>query len=294
MSGSVELYERPGPKASVRHLILTIISAILAVLVLLWIVLRLKSRGQLTEAKWSPFLSSEIWTEYLIPGLLGTLGAAVVAIVIAMTVGVLLGVGRLSQITPIRVLCSAWVEFFRSIPVLMLMLFAYGGLIATQAVQSEYYALTAVIVGLVLYNSAVVAELVRSGVSSLPSGQREAGRAVGLREGQLMFSILLPQALTAMLPSLISQLVVVLKDTALGYVIGYEELLRKAEQIGTYKANVLPALIVVAAMFITVNWSLTIVASKVEKKLNGRRSPGGVSKKAKPKAPTTGSLAKVG
>ncbi|MGL5829404.1 MAG: amino acid ABC transporter permease, partial [Angustibacter sp.] len=223
MSGAVELYEEPGPDARARHRLLTGVSLLLAVLGALWIIKRLNDQEQLTEEKWAPFRTAEIWTEYLIPGLLGTLGAAVVAIVIAMTVGILLGVGRLSRIAPIRILCSAWVEFFRSIPVLMLMLFAYGGLIATKAVQSDYYALTAVIIGLVLYNSAVVAELVRSGVSSLPRGQREAGRAVGLTEGQLMFTILLPQALTAMLPSLISQLVVVLKDTALGYVIGYEE-----------------------------------------------------------------------
>jgi glutamate transport system permease protein len=286
MSGAIALFEQPGPKARRRHFVLTAFSLLAGAAFLAWVILRLQSKDQLLAEKWSPFLTVEIWREYLLPGLIGTLSAAALAIVIALTAGILLGIGRVSDNPLIRVPCSIWVELFRSVPVLMLMLLAYGALIWSQAIPAEKLSFVAVVIGLVLYNSAVVAELVRAGVSSLPRGQSEAGRAIGLPEGQLMWSILLPQALTAMLPSLISQLVVVLKDTALGYIIGYEELLRKAEQIGTYKSNVLPALLVVAALFIGVNWSLTIFAGRLEKRLNGRNNPSGpATKKVKGKTP---------
>ena len=128
------------------------------------------------------------------------------------------------------------------------------------------------VVGLTFYNSCVIAELVRSGVGSLPRGQREAGYAIGLTTGQTMTAILLPQAITAMLPSIVSQLVVILKDSALAYAITYLELLRAGQNLAVYRGNLIPTFIVLAVIYIVINWALTRLARALEARLrSGRR-----------------------
>ncbi|GAA1620784.1 amino acid ABC transporter permease [Kribbella alba] len=270
------LFDTPGPRAK-RTYALVGIASILVVLAALWFVIsKLDEKGQLTAAKWKPFLTAEIWTEYLIPGLIGTLTAAAISVVLALTVGVLLGVGRLSAAPWIRWPSSVIVEFFRAVPVLLMMLFTYALYAFYEVFPPERLALAAVVTGLTLYNGSVVAELVRSGIFSLPSGQNEAALAIGLTTSKTMRLVLLPQAITAMLPAIVGQLVVILKDTALGYIITYEELLRKAEQIGNFKSNLLPALIVVGAIFVTVNYFLGLAANWVEQRTRRRgRSAGG-------------------
>jgi len=118
---------------------------------------------------------------------------------------------------------GAWVELFRGLPLLLLILFIFLGLPAAGVTVSTFWALVA---GLTLYNSAVIGEIFRAGILSLPRGQTEAAYAIGLRRGQTLRLILIPQAVRRMLPALISQLVTLLKDTSLGFVIAYAELLR--------------------------------------------------------------------
>ena len=270
------LFDAPGPRSRRLYAVVGVISLIVFGVVLWFVLDKLAEKGQLEADKWTPFLTGEIWTEYLIPGLIGTLTATVISVVLALTLGMLLGTGRLSQSRWIRTPCGVIVEFFRAVPVLLMMLFAYKLYAEYNLVPSERLALAGVVTGLTLYNGSVVAELVRSGVLSLPKGQAEAAQAIGLRDGQTMRIVLLPQAITAMLPAIVSQLVVILKDSALGYIITYEELLRKAEQIGNYKSNLIPAFIVVAAIFITMNWLLTVVAHRVERRIRRRgHSAGG-------------------
>lgn len=271
MSAEVRvLFDAPGPRAKRMYAGAAVASGVLLLLIVWFVLDRLDERGQLTAAKWNPFLTAEIWTEYLIPGLIGTLVAAAISIVFALTVGLLLGVGRLSTTVWIRTPCGIVVEFFRAVPVLVLMFFSYAVYSQYNLFPSDRLALAGVVTGLTLYNGAVVAELVRSGVGSLPKGQREASWAVGLTQGQTMRSVLLPQAITAMLPALVSQLVVILKDSALGYVITYEDLLNTVDQIGSYKQTLIPAFMVVAAMYIAINWLLTIAAHKVEERTRRR------------------------
>ena len=270
------LFDAPGPKAKRLYAAVGVGSIVVLLLILWFVIAKLNEKEQLTAAKWKPFLTAEIWTEYLIPGLIGTLTAAAIAVVLSLTVGVLLGVGRLSSAAWIRWPCGIVVEFFRAVPVLMMMLFAYALFGYYDLFPSERLPLAAVVFGLMFYNGAVVAELVRSGVHSLPKGQNEAALAIGLTTQKTMRLVLLPQAITAMLPAIVGQLVVILKDTALGYIITYEELLRKAEQIGNFKSNLLPALIVVGAIFVVVNYFLGLGAVKVEQRMRRRgRSAGG-------------------
>jgi glutamate transport system permease protein len=267
---SLVLFDAPGPRTRRTYAIFGVIGIALFGLVLWFVLDKLNEKGQLESELWTPFLTGEIWTEYLIPGLIGTLTAAAISIVLALTIGVMLGIGRLSSATWIRWPSSVVVEFFRAVPVLMMMLFSYALYARYNVFPSDRLALAGVVTGLTFYNGAVVAELVRSGVHSLPKGQTEAAQAIGLRRGDMMRLILLPQAITAMLPAIMSQLVVVLKDSALGYIITYEELLRKAEQIGNYKGNLIPAFIVVGAIFVIINWTLTVVAQKVERRTRRR------------------------
>ncbi|KKW63472.1 glutamate ABC transporter permease [Mycolicibacterium elephantis] len=270
MSGSV-LFDAPGPRARIRNHVVTVLTVVLALLALWVVYTKLEAKGQLSAEKWEPFLTANLWTTYIMPGVEGTLTAAGVSIVLALVLGLLLGVGRMSHALPVRWVCSVIVEFFRAVPVLIMMIFAYF-LYALYAVfPGEYLALAGVITGLTLYNAAVIAEIVRAGVAALPRGQTEAAWALGLSWGQTMRSVLLPQAITSMLPVLISQLVVVLKDSSIGFVITFVELVRQGTQVGAAYGNYIPALIVVAVIMITVNFTLSWFATWVEARMRRSR-----------------------
>ena len=280
MSGSV-LFDAPGPRARRRNLVVTVITLALVAAAAWAIYSRLSDKGQLDEAKWTPFLSGNLWKTYILPGIEGTLTAAAVSIVLALLLGFVLGVGRMSTTTPVRWTCSVIVEFFRSVPVLIMMIFAYFLYATYDVFPSKYLALAGVITGLTLYNGAVIAEIVRAGVNALPRGQAEASSALGLTWGQTMRSILLPQAITSMLPVLVSQMVVVLKDTAIGYQITFLEMVRQGTQVGSSYGNYVPALIVIALLMISVNFALSAVATWLEGRLRrSKRGPAPLEIKA--------------
>ena len=270
MSQEAVLFDAPGPRARRRHAILTGVGLLLAALGLYLVYVKLDEANQFDSALWQPFLTAEAWTQYLIPGLIGTFKAAAISIVLAGIFGLVFGMGRLSHVAAIRWVSGAVVEFFRAVPVLIMMIFAFGVYAQNQVFSSEVNPLAAVVTGLTLYNGAVVAELVRSGVFSLPKGQAEAGLSIGLTRGQTLRSIELPQALTAMLPALVGQLVVVVKDSALGSIITYGELLDWSKTLGSAYANTVPAYIVAAALFIVINYLLTALARYVERRLSSR------------------------
>lgn len=271
------LYDVPGPKAVLRYRILTAVVAVVSLGVAFLIYRALDSKGQLTAEKWDPFLESTTWTTYLLPGIQGTLVAAALSIVFALILGALLGIGRLSDHRAVRIVSGAVVELFRAVPVLILMIFLYAVYADYEVFKVKYLALAAVVTGLTLYNGSVIAEIVRAGVNSLPKGQREAASALGMRKSQVMLLVLLPQAVTAMLPAIISQMVVALKDSALGYVIGYVEVVRSGQQVGAFYSNYLPSLIIVAVIMIIINSALTKLATVVERRLRSRKRKGGTA-----------------
>ncbi|MGW0187975.1 amino acid ABC transporter permease [Streptomyces sp. NPDC003362] len=272
------LYDAPGPRAKRRNIIFSVVFVALLALLLWWVYRTMDEKGQLEWALWKPFTQSEAWTTYLIPGLENTLKAAALAMVIALPLGAFFGIARMSDHRWVRVPAGAVVEFFRAIPVLLLMLFANELYARYTDVTSEDRPLYAVVTGLVLYNASVLAEIVRAGILSLPKGQTEAAQAIGLRKGQTMTSILLPQAVTAMLPAIVTQLVVIVKDTALGGVmLGFPELLNSRGTLAANYANVIPSFIVVAIIYIVLNFVLTSFASWLEGKLRrSKRSTGAV------------------
>ncbi len=287
MSAPSLLFDAPGPRARARYRLLTVVGLLVALGVLALVLWKLGESGQLEPAMWSRFvLTSDVWTQYLVPGIIKTLEAAAVSIVLALVFGLVFGMGRLSPLRPVRWFCGIVVEFFRAVPVLLMMYFAYGVYAANNVFGVDYNAFYGVVTGLTLYNGSVIAELVRSGVHQLPRGQSEAGLSIGLSRGQVLRSIELPQALTAMLPALVGQLVVILKDSALGTAITYPELLQQGRDAGTAYAAVIPAYVVVALIFIVVNYGLTVLAGQVERRINRRgHAAGGTITNAMPGAP---------
>src|SRR3954452_19136997 len=179
MAGSV-LFDAPGPRARVRNRVISAVSVVVTLFVLWLAYWGLKDKGRLTAAKWEPFLTANLWKTYILPGIQGTLTAAAVSIVLVLVLGFLLGVGRLSAHPAIRWPSSVIVEFFRAVPVLIMMIFAYFLYADYDVFPSKHLALAGVITGLTLYNGAVIAEIVRAGVNALPRGQAEASSALGM------------------------------------------------------------------------------------------------------------------
>ncbi|MEO5874471.1 MAG: amino acid ABC transporter permease [Streptosporangiaceae bacterium] len=275
MSAQDILFDAPGPRARVRNNILTLLSVVVLLLIGYVIARRLDREHQFDGKLWKPFIRGDTWTEFIIPGLLGTLRAAAVAAVLALVFGVVFGLGRLSDHRWIRIPSAAVVEFFRAIPLLILIFFLFSGPSAIAAGLNreapQISAFTAVVVGLMLYNGSVLAEIFRAGINSIPSGQSEAAYALGLRKGGVMRLILVPQATTAMMPAIVSQLVVLLKDTALGWIIAYEDLLNAGfNQIKANYGNLLPAAVVIALIYIAINLALGSLATWLEQR--SRRS----------------------
>ncbi|MEU7984103.1 amino acid ABC transporter permease [Streptosporangium canum] len=273
------LYDAPGPRARMRNTVLTVVVVLVALLAVYVMVTKLDEKNQLNADLWTPFLRGDVWINLILPGLFNTLSAAAVAALIAVPFGFVFGIGRLSDHAWIRVPAGAVVEFFRAIP-LLIMIFAvmYGG--------SAVFGLTvtpfmAVVTGLVLYNGSVLAEIVRAGILSIPRGQSEAALAIGLRKGQVMRMILLPQGVTAMMPAIVAQLVVLLKDTALGFIVSFEDLLNAgARVLPSNFNNIIPAVIVIAIVYIIINLIVGAIATLLE-----RRSRRSRKSSAQPVAP---------
>ncbi|MFE9449862.1 amino acid ABC transporter permease [Streptomyces sp. NPDC006739] len=274
------LYDAQGPRAKRRNVLLTVVFTVAFAAVVWWVYGALDDKGQLAWALWKPFFTgTEAWSTYIWPGLENTLKAAALAMVIALPLGAVLGIARLSDHLWIRVPAAVVVEFFRAIPVLVLMIFGMALYSTYTDVSTDDRPLYAVVTGLVLYNAAVLAEIVRAGILSLPRGQSEAAMAIGLRKNQVMRLVLLPQAVTAMLPAIVSQLVVIVKDTALGGgVLTFPELLASANTMASYYgANIIACYTVVAVIFIALNFSLTSFAGWLERRLRrGKKSGGAV------------------
>ena len=277
MSTQSVLFDAPGPKAR-RNVLIANVLALIGVAVVAWIVLgKLSERGQLEPSRWINAVDGNAWSNYYLPGLQFTLQSAAIAVVSSVVFGLVFGFLRLAPFQPVRMLSGLVVEFFRAVPVLLMMVFFYqvfamlGRAGVIPSADGPYFA---VIVGLTLYNGAVIAELVRSGVRSLPKGQREAAAAVGMTPNQSLRLVEVPQALVAMLPSLLSQFVVILKDSALGYLIGFYELLQYSRQLGSGQGNILQTLVVAALVFIVINFLLTWVATLLSRKLSSKTAGG--------------------
>lgn len=264
-----------GPRGRRRVLVASVASsAVLAGAVALALA-RFGSRGQLEGDRWSYFFNPDVM-RFLGVGLLNTLRLAAVSMTLAFAAGVVLGLGRLTRSAPLRFAATSWVEFFRGIPLVLLMLYAFLGFPRLGLDLSPF---SAAAFALVAYNSAILAEIVRAGVLSLDSGQREAALAVGLTERGAMRRILLPQALRRMVPALVTQLVTLLKDTSLATIITYDELLRRFELAANdvRPAANLQGFLLASAVFVAVNLVLSRFARRLEVRQRRRYSASAIA-----------------
>lgn len=267
---SAVLYDVPGPVTRRRTLIGSAVATFLLAIVVAAVLVRLGQQGQLTEARWGPMLNpfndsfALVW-QRLGEALLATLVAAALTLVAALAIGTVLAVVRITSAPWYRWLVVGFVELFRGLPVVITIFLAWRVLPAVGINVSPLWPL---VIGLTAYNSVIIGEIIRAGVASLPRGQAEAGYSLGLRRRQVLRAILLPQAFRVMLPALISQLVVIVKDTSLGFIISYEEFVRTANQIIQVLNNPIQLYAVVAAIFIVINYSLGRLAQYVERRLS--------------------------
>jgi len=257
---SVALYDAPGPRARRRILVGSIVGTLVVAAVIAVVIQRLADTGQFRSIFWEPFTRSGV-QQILLRGLGATLRVTAVALLLALFLGLVLAAGRLSERWLVRQVSGAVVEFFRALPLVLLIFFAFLGL---PEVGIEIGAFGALVVGLTLYNGSVLAEIFRAGINAVPRGQSEAAYSLGLRKGAVTRLILVPQAVRIMLPTIISQLVVLLKDSALGFIVAYPELLRSGRRIYTNIGNVIPTAMVIAAIYIVINLALSQLAAFLE------------------------------
>ncbi|MCU1688346.1 MAG: polar amino acid transporter, inner rane subunit [Jatrophihabitantaceae bacterium] len=258
MSATSVLYDVPGPKARLRYRLYGLVSLVAVGGLLAYVLYKLNESGQFSARKWEIFQYTEV-QKSLLRGLGATVKAGAIAGVLALALGGVLAAGRLSDHRLLRVPSYAAVELFRAVPLLILIFFMYYGF--------KFGQLTSVVLGLTIYNGAVLAEIFRAGINAVDRGQSEAGYALGLRKNQVMRIVLLPQAVRSMLPAIVSQLVVLLKDVALGFLITYRELLTEAKQLFSAQAfefPVLPVTFVVAAIYIVMCSMLSLLAKYLE------------------------------
>jgi glutamate transport system permease protein len=264
------LYDAPGPRTVARHRLYTLLTLATLLALLGLLVARLVEFDQFAYEKWEPFLTPAYIEAILVDGLVETLKMASLSIVFAVVFGLVFGVGKMSDHAWVRWPSWLVVEFFRAVPVLLLMIFVYFA----YGVGDGFGAYWAVIIALTVYNGSVLAEVFRAGVNAVPAGQAEAAYAIGLRKTQVMTLILLPQAVKIMLPAIVSQLVVALKDTSLGAYITAPGLTFIGASIqDEFPASRLQTWTVIAVIYIGVNLLLTGLATLLQRRLVGEKDP---------------------
>ncbi len=264
------LYDVPGPRAVARNRVLGLATILLVLAIAGWVIWRFAATGQFSADKWEIFTYATIW-QRLLDGALATLAAFAAAAAGALVLGFVLAIGRLSAHTWIRVPVGWITEILRAVPVLVFMMLLYYGLPVIGIRMEPYWA---VVIALVAYNGSVLAEVIRAGVESLPRGQSEAGYAIGLRKAGVLRLILLPQAIRAMMPVIVAQLVVTLKDTALGFIITYPELLYVIKLLGSnavYSSPLIQTAIVGGSIYVAMCLALSYVAYRIEQRSQRRQ-----------------------
>jgi len=274
------LFDVPGPKARRLSVILSIVAGVLIAAGLVWIIWTLAQPreaagdlvlpGYFDPSRWDIFADPQVWRFIFVEGVWGTLRAALTASVLAVALGIVLSLLRSSQIAWVRIPTTIVIEFLRGMPVLLMMLFI---LLVLQT-----GAFWAVVAALTLYNGALIGEALRAGLASLPRGQREAGLSLGMRPLQSKMLVEFPQAFRQMLPIIIAQLVVLLKDTSLGYIVAYPELLRVTlNNLASFYGNrylfslFLVCLALYLAMNLLLSWFARWVSKRTASKSSGTR-----------------------
>ena len=253
------LFAAPSPQSRRTTRVVSVMVAAVLLLLAAAIVHQFHSAGQLDAPFWEFFAWPTTWA-FLAKGLLGTLASAAMAAAIALTLGVVLLLGRLSQLRWVRWPSIATIEFLRGTPTLLLIYVCFLVLPSAGIKLSTYWMLT---LPIGLSTAAVVAEVYRAGVLAVPRGQTDAARSLGMTKTQVFFSIVFPQALRYIIPALVAQLVIVVKDTTFGYVVTYGELMQNAKVLIANYNSLVPVYLVVAALYCLVNYAISKASQRL-------------------------------
>ncbi len=256
------LYEEPGPKTRRRIRIGTGVAAIAVAALLGLVVYQFWATGQLDPRYWVFFTWPSTWS-FLLAGLEGTLKVSITAGAIALVLGLALMLGRISGIRPLAALCRVVTDFFRGVPSLLLIYFFFL-VIPQYGIKMPAFWMIALPVALAA--SGVLAEVLRAGVQAVPRGQTEAALALGMRPFRVTLRIVLPQAIRYVIPSLISQLVVVVKDTTVAYVVSYPDMLQNARVLITNYDALVSTYLVIAVIYILLNFAINQLSVYVSRR----------------------------
>ncbi|MBM6756462.1 amino acid ABC transporter permease [Collinsella tanakaei] len=257
------LYEQPGPRTRRRVAIGTAITAVLVIVGIGLIIRQFYITGQLAPRYWT-FLAQPTTWRFLLQGFRGTITVALAAGAIALVLGAVLMLGRTSGIKPVAAVCRVVTDFFRGVPSLLLIYFFFLVVPQYGIKLSSFWMIT---LPVALAASGVLAEVLRAGVNAVPRGQVEAALSLGMRPGRIMMKIVLPQAIRFVIPSLISQLVVVVKDTTLAYVVSYPDLMQNARVLITNYDALVSMYFTVAVVYILVNFAINKLSALVAERL---------------------------
>ncbi|WP_072415445.1 amino acid ABC transporter permease [Collinsella phocaeensis] len=257
------LYEAPGPRTRRRMHVATAVSAVLVLMGIAAIVRQFYVTGQLAPRYWS-FLTRPTTWAFLLQGFRGTVSVALVAGAIALVLGLLLMLGRMSSIRALSAACRGVIDFFRGVPSLLLIYFFFLVVPQYGIKLSSFWMIT---LPVALAASGVLAEVLRAGVNAVPAGQVEAARSIGMRPAQIMRTVILPQAVHFVIPSLISQLVVVVKDTTVAYVVSYPDLMQNARVLITNYDALVSMYLTVALVYILLNYAINKLSGIVARRM---------------------------
>ncbi len=272
MSAASAIFDAPGPRGRRLIVAITTLSVLAIVVAAALAVRQFAINGQLDPAKWVEFTQWKT-QRYLLQALGRTTLAAAGAAAIALPLGLLLAVGRLSDVRPLRWGATAAIEFFRAIP-LLLLIYIFFVALPQYGLNPDLYWKLVIPIG--LCSGATVAEVFRAGILALPSGQAEAGAAIGLTPSQIFRLIEFPQALRMVVPSLVAQVVILLKDTTLGYVVSYSELQHSARVLVASTGHLIQTYLIVAVIFVAINIGISAFARQLDRRTRLARRRGRV------------------
>lgn len=256
------LYEPPGPKTRRAAAIGTAAAIAGLILLLVLIIRQFYISGQLDSRYWYFFGKWSTW-RFLGEGLLTTIRAALTGSALSFLLGFLLMRGRLRENRLLRACCTALIEFTRGVPTLLFIYFFFLVVPQTGWRLSAFWKIT---LPCAISACGVVAEALRSGVNAVPRGQTEAALSLGLGKVRLFYKVVFPQAIRFVIPSLIAELVIVLKDTTFAYIVSCADLMQNAKVLISNYDALLSIYLVVAVIYILINYALNRLSDLWAKK----------------------------
>ena len=262
------LFDEPGPRGRATIRVATGVAAVLVVLLVAGAVWQFAAHGQLAAYKWQFFTYTAIVRTLIVDGIGNTFLATAVAAVVAFPLGLVLALGRLSRRPALSRVSTGWIEFFRSMPMILVV---YAFLLALPRFGLVLPVFWMLVVPMILVSSATTAEVFRAGIRAVDRGQWEAAQSLGMGRGLVMTQIVLPQAFRIVLPNLLTQLVSLLKDSTLGYVVSYGELMQQGKELVAYYHYMIQTYLVIAVIYVLINWLLSRLAGWLQARTGRRR-----------------------